>query len=131
MHTHPSPGNAEAPLMAELVSHPAKVCPHVRSLQARASFLDSGTLSLGFTLMGNLDQLVIPAQALAERTDGLWEHTCFEAFLAPAGGESYHEVNLSPSSAWATYSFLRYREQGRPAEGLAPRLVVHQNPARL
>jgi len=131
VHDLPTPGSAESPLAAELVRHPASACPPVRGLQARACLLDADTLSLGYTLLGDLDQLAIPGQALPERTDGLWEHTCFEAFLSLEGTEGYHEVNLSPSGAWASYAFLRYREASAPAEALVPRLVVLLKPGRL
>jgi hypothetical protein len=117
--------------VVELVRHPGSGRPPVRSLQARACLLDSSTLSLGFTLLGDLDRLAFPPQAAPERTDGLWEHTCFEAFLALEGVESYHEVNLSPSGAWASYTFLRYREGGSSAEALVPHMVVHLHPDRL
>jgi hypothetical protein len=125
------PGSAESPLVAELICYGAQSCPFVRSIQSRASFLDPGTLSLGFTLLGNLDQLVIPPPGPSVRTGELWEHTCFEAFLAPEGKESYHEVNLSPSTAWATYAYSRYREGGLADRELEPRMVVHLRPDRL
>jgi hypothetical protein len=117
--------------MAELVCHPGSSCPAVQSIQARASFLDARVLSLGFTLKGELDRLNIPGPSAPVRTDGLWEHTCFEAFLAPSLGEDYFELNVSPSSAWAAYCFPRYREGGAPALDLEPRLVVHRRPNRL
>ena len=131
MRDLPVPGSAESPAVAELVCHPGSEYPGVQNLQARASLLDARTLSLGFTLRGDLDRLVLPEPAAPERTDGLWEHTCFEAFLAPEDGEGYCEVNLSPSSAWASYTFSRYREGGLPAPDLVPRLVVHRFPDRL
>jgi hypothetical protein len=124
----PDPG---LPRAAELCCHPSSPCPGVRSLQARIGFLDNEVLSLGFTLTGDLPRLRIPGAVPPARVDRLWEHTCFEAFLAEAGGEAYCEVNLAPSGAWATYRFPRYREGGKPAEGLEPRLVVHRWPDRL
>ena len=44
------------------------------------------------------------------RADGLWRTTCFELFLRPQGGQSYHEYNFAPSGQWAAYSFDDYRE---------------------
>ncbi|HWQ10164.1 MAG TPA: DOMON-like domain-containing protein [Holophaga sp.] len=131
MRDRPVPGNAESPAVAELSCHPDSRRPPVQALQARASFLDAHTLSLGFTLRGGLEALRLPGPEAPERTDGLWQHTCFEAFLAPEGGEGYCEVNLSPSTAWASYTFQRYREGHAPAQGLVPRLVVHRFPDRL
>jgi hypothetical protein len=45
---------------------------------------------------------------LAGSADGLWQHTCFEAFVA--NGESgYREFNFAPSGEWAAYAFTDYR----------------------
>ncbi|TZG25242.1 DOMON-like domain-containing protein [Sphingomonas montanisoli] len=51
-----------------------------------------------------------PEWAVAERADGLWQTTCFEAFIRPGDGHSYFEFNFSPSTRWAAYAFDRYRE---------------------
>ncbi len=51
--------------------------------------------------------------------DGLWQHTCMEAFIAGADG-SYCEFNLSPSSAWAAYDFDSYRAGMRARKTSAP-----------
>ena len=48
------------------------------------------------------------------RTDGLWRHTCFEAFIAAAVRPEYWEYNLSPSGAWAAYHFTGYRAGMEP-----------------
>lgn len=119
------------PAAAELVCHPDAPCPAVSHIQARVSLLDAGLLSLGFTVTGNLDDLAIPRIEPPARVDRLWEHTCFEAFLAVPGTEGYLELNVAPSTAWAAYTFQRYREHGKPAEGLNLRVVVHQKPDRL
>ena len=50
------------------------------------------------------------------RTDGLWRHSCFEAFIGHTGASDYWEYNFSPSGAWAAYHFSGYRE------GMAPLL---------
>lgn len=53
--------------------------------------------------------LALPKQVNAERTDGLWQTTCFELFLQPLGGTRYIEFNLAPSFQWAAYEFNDYR----------------------
>ena len=131
MSPNPSRDDAYGPKTASLLPHPDSLCPAVQYIQARASLLDAGLLSLGFTLTGDLDKLAIPPPVPSERTDRLWEHTCFEAFIALPGTEGYLELNIAPSTAWAATVFHRYREDGRPAEGLDPRIVVHQKPDRL
>jgi hypothetical protein len=49
------------------------------------------------------------------RTDDLWQTTCFELFVGGEGGD-YREFNLSPSGAWAAYSFDGHRSGRRNAE---------------
>jgi hypothetical protein len=55
-----------------------------------------------------------------DHTDGLWQHTCFEAFIMGPAGEAYWELNLSPSLQWASYHFDSYRAGMRNATELAP-----------
>ena len=43
------------------------------------------------------------------RADGLWQTTCFEAFVR-GDGERYAELNFSPSGQWAAYAFEARRE---------------------
>ena len=68
-----------------------------------------GSLSLSYKLTGDLAQIRIPATQSSIAKDGLWEHTCFEAFIAVEGEARYHELNFSPSGQWAAYSFSAYR----------------------
>ena len=65
-------------------------------------------LWLRFVVEGDVDGIVWPAPANPARRDGLWEHTCFEAFVLTDDG--YREFNLSPSGQWASYRFDGYRE---------------------
>ena len=51
-----------------------------------------------------------PAVAVPQRTDGLWETTCLEAFLSVSGSNKYWELNLSPSLNWNVYHFDGYRD---------------------
>ena len=55
-------------------------------------------------------QLYLPESAEPERMDNLWHTTCFELFLRDPSAAAYCELNLSPSSCWAAYGFLDYRE---------------------
>jgi hypothetical protein len=96
-----------------------------------ACLLDEHRLSVGFSLRGDLDRLRLPAPGAPRRTDRLWEHTCFEAFLARPGQDAYWELNLAPSTEWAAYGFRRYREGGCPAPDFEPRIVVHRSQGRL
>ena len=71
-------------------------------------------LWLRFIVEGDTDAIEWPRKAPPTRTDGLWQHTCFEVFVRT--GDGYVEYNLSPSDAWATYAFSGYREGMRPAD---------------
>ena len=80
-------------------------------------------LVLRYCLVGDLRALRLPDPRPAARTDGLWRHTCFEAFVGYAGGGEYREYNFSPSGAWAAYHFTAYREGMSPLMKGAPPLL--------
>lgn len=48
------------------------------------------------------------------RKDGLWQATCFEAFLQPSGQDKYYEFNFALNPAWNAYEFSAYREPQPP-----------------
>jgi len=68
-------------------------------------------LRVGYRLEGNLGALRIPQAEAGRFADELWQHTCFELFVALPGVPSYHEFNFSPSGDWAVYAFDRYRQR--------------------
>jgi len=72
--------------------------------------LSSTGLQLRYVVAGNCAALRIPHTT--ERpgpADGLWRHTCLEAFVAVEGEAAYREFNFSPSGQWAIYSFASER----------------------
>ena len=71
------------------------------------------TLRIEYTLSGAVGDVVWPSRAPAAFADRLWESTCFEVFIAIAGGSGYLEVNAAPSTAWAAYDFEGYRMKSR------------------
>ncbi|MFO1400948.1 MAG: DOMON-like domain-containing protein [Steroidobacteraceae bacterium] len=88
----------------------------IEGVRAGCTPLAPGRLQLRWEVSGELGWLVVPAPGPRQREDGLWRHTCFEAFIAPAArAPAYLEVNLAPSLAWATYSFSDYRAGQRVA----------------
>jgi hypothetical protein len=113
--------------------HPDTPMPAVRGIDARAWLAADGRLCLAFGLDGDTAELRIPPpQAPAGPTDGLWRHTCFEAFVALAGAARYHEFNFSPSGQWAAYAFRAYRVRDDVAgESAAPALQVRRDTDRL
>ena len=95
----------------------------------RAGAERAGTcVRLRYVLGGPMAAVRIPAQTTNPlRTERLWERTCFEAFLAPVGGDAYWELNLSPSGDWNVYRFDRHREGIRPeARVRAPRIALER-----
>lgn len=96
----------------------------VRAVAARAELVAS-TVRFEYRLRGELAALAIPHRAAPRRVDRLWEHTCFEAFVAPAAGAPYYELNFSPSTEWAAYAFDDYRQGMRPLSlARAPAIAV-------
>jgi len=77
-----------------------------------------------YRLRGVLGELAIPRRASPRRAERLWEHTCFEAFVASAVGDGYYELNFSPSTEWAAYEFDAYRHGMRPLELATPPSVA-------
>ena len=74
----------------------------------------AGNLQLDYRLSALpevLRQLAIPASCESSAADGLWQHTCCEAFVAAVDADDYHEFNFSPSTCWAAYRFTAYRER--------------------
>ncbi len=55
-----------------------------------------------------------------QRRDGLWQHTCFEAFVGVLGSEAYWEFNLAPSGDWNVYRFAGYRDGQSPETAYGP-----------
>lgn len=97
--------------MLALHCHPSTPCPGVDSLQVSVRQAGDGDLHLQYILSGDLAHLRIPALLAPAAVDGLWEHTCFEAFIGVQGGSVYHEFNFSPSRQWAAYAFSNYRQR--------------------
>jgi hypothetical protein len=89
-------------------------------------------LTCHYTLFGELARVRVPGAGAGQRADELWQHTCFEVFLAPQGERGYYEFNFSTGLDWAAYHFSAYREGMRPANlARAPGLNVHRAPDRL
>lgn len=92
----------------------------------------SDGLALSYRLKADVQNLRIPAISSPTRTDDLWRHTCFEAFVRGGETSAYCEINLSPSTQWAVYGFSGYREGlTRPVVESPPRMSVRREPDRL
>ena len=88
--------------------------------------MPDGVLDLAYILTANLDHLRVPEPRTPAASDQLWQHTCFEAFVA-AGAPAYHEFNFSPSREWAVYAFESYRVPApRDVPALEPAVTVRR-----
>lgn len=115
-----------------LVPHPDTPCAAVRKLTLTIERPTSALLTLHYRLEGDLGALRIPEPRSPVRTDGLWQHTCFEGFVGQATGRAYWEYNFSPSGAWAAYQFSDYREGMAPLmKGAAPVISARETPDSL
>lgn len=108
--------------MPSLIRHPHSPAPGALSLDAHAALTAAGALALRYRITGRTDGLILPETAAPERVEGLWRHTCFEAFVMGGDAPAYREFNFSPSGAWQAYGFASYRQGGPLANALAPRI---------
>lgn len=105
--------------------HPVSSCRGVHALAARLDRSDDGVLSVVYRLQAEGQQLRLPPTGPGARVDGLWQHTCFELFVAAADG-SYHEFNFAPSGDWHAYRFSAYRQRAATQPDAAPRITVER-----
>lgn len=85
------------------------------------------TLCLEFDLKSasGLQSLLIPASSTSpKRLNNLWQHTCFEAFLARPEQKEYLEFNFSPSGDWNAYHFDDIRAGMKEMQLPAPPLIA-------
>lgn len=95
-----------------LTCHPETLSQAVHDIGVRVSWEQHGQESMlifTYTLTGDCDRLRIPPSRSPAKVDGLWRHTCFEAFISARGESAYWEFNFSPSGEWARYHFSSYR----------------------
>jgi hypothetical protein len=86
----------------------------MRSVSVRTDWVGDGLLALYYRVEGDVGELRLPPPRSSAHADGLWQHTCFEAFVKSGDTPAYLELNFSPSSEWAIYSFDGYRRGRKP-----------------
>jgi hypothetical protein len=101
--------------------------PIIRGIDATLAWKGANALVVSYRLNADISQLRIPAPAGSSRVDGLWQHTCFEAFVRVKDSPAYFEFNFSPSGEWAAYGFRAYRDGGRLDDAVsAPEISVQK-----
>ena len=105
----------------------------VRALDVQLEEPVQGTFVLRYALRANPSRLRIPTTRSPRHTDELWKHTCFEMFVRKSlDSSAYYELNVSPSTEWALYTFDDYHQNRSPVHpSLPPRVHLTREPDRL
>ena len=115
------------PTALPLIPHP--VSPLVPVLITVEPRLEAHELLLHYRLRGDMGTLRWPGAAAPGRADGLWQHTCVEAFVARDGDAGYQEFNFSPTGQWAHYAFAAERQRiADPLAAPAPLIERRDGP---
>ena len=96
--------------------HPDSRSIAVTSIDVEIARPRVGSLELSYIVAGQMSSIRMPVAAANARSDGLWRHTCFEAFIRASSDIGYYELNFSPSGQWAAYQFSGYRNGMRVAD---------------
>ena len=96
-------------MRVQLTAHPDTPAGPVRSIAVEIGRTGSRGLRVRYAIDGNMRQIRMPRATPGIRTDGLWQHSCFEMFIQTGAGPEYLEFNFAPSKAWAAYRFDAYR----------------------
>ena len=115
--------------------HALKRHPDSRGLGSSRVELDvtrsrANHLLVSYIVTGTMSDIAMPRVMATARTDDLWRHTCFEAFVRIGSDPSYYEFNFAPSTQWAAYRFSSYRNGIAAAEIGAPSIEVQSNSDR-
>ena len=104
----------------ELRCHPATRVDIVRAIRVLVHRTAGAELELSYRLEGDIPRIRIPSPTTPGVGAQLWQHTCFEVFIAMEGLDAYHEFNFSPSGEWAVQAFRCYRDAVRLASPIPP-----------
>jgi len=111
--------------------HSDSLCNAGLRVEAEVARPHPGSLVLTYVVSGRISELRMPPIVAAARSDELWRHTCFEAFVRTSAGPEYYEFNFSPSTQWAAYGFSGYRSGMHVAIEIgAPRFAVRSSAER-
>jgi hypothetical protein len=107
--------------------HPDSLCSAATHIEVDVARPRAGSLVMRYFVAGQISDLDLPPVTAAARTDDLWHHTCFEAFVHTPGA-GYYEFNFAPSTQWAAYWFSGYRTGMRVATEIsAPHIEVQSS----
>src|ERR1043165_8627825 len=110
----------------QLIRHPDSRCSEVHSITVNAVRAGKpGAMLVSYVVEGAISGIALPERLAQARADELWRHTCFEIFLKPPTGDAYVELNFSPSTQWAAYSFREQRKGRQNIEMPPPAIDIH------
>jgi len=89
--------------------HPDSRCTAATHIEVEVARPRAENVVVHYFVTGRLGDLRMPPLVDTTRTDGLWRHTCFEAFVCASRSIGYYEFNFAPSKQWAAYQFASYR----------------------
>jgi hypothetical protein len=92
-----------------LLPHPDSRCSAAAQIEVEFSRPRADSLVVAYIVTGKMSDIHMPPLMRPGRSDELWRHTCFEAFVRAQSGGEYYEFNFSPSTQWAAYRFSSYR----------------------
>ncbi len=109
--------------------HKDSRCSAAANIEVEVARPRADSLVLSYILTGKMSDIRMPPVIAAARSDDLWLHTCFEAFVRASSGAEYYEFNFAPSTQWAAYRFSSYRSgMCVAAEISAPLIEVQSSP---
>ncbi len=118
--------------MRQLLSlHPDSRCFAEAHIEVEVARPRANSLVVSYIVTGKLSDVCMPPILAVARSDGLWRHTCFEAFVRASSGTAYYEFHFAPSKQWAAYWFSSYRNgMCVAAEISAPPIEIRSCPDR-
>ena len=108
----------------ELECHPATRIDLVRAIRVLVRRAAGTELDITYRLDGDIPRIRIPSPMTPGAGTPLWQHTCFEAFIAVDGWAPYHEFNFAPSGEWAVHAFRGYRDAVPLASQIPPMRIA-------
>jgi hypothetical protein len=108
--------------------HPESTCFAVTHIDVEVLRPQPHNLIFAYGVTGTIGDLAVPPASAGTRTDELWRHTCFEAFIRSAQSVAYYEFNFAPSTQWTAYWFSDYRTDMHVATEIdAPQITVRSS----
>src|SRR5258707_6641761 len=83
--------------------HPDSLCCAATHIDVDVWRPHAGSLVMRYFVTGKISDLHMSPVTASTRTDELWQHTCFEAFVRTSPGVGYYEFKFARSTQCAAY----------------------------